>query len=176
MQYVILDVDNKYKGDGHGIDWFYVSMTFGFIVGFWGFIGPLFLYRSWKRTYFQLIDNMCHKVKLRSEWHQPHLEFPRQIHHKRILSVAEPSQVGDQGASLAGNKDIGSVHVMVKELLDQPGDSKSFQYVSYQVRKPLEKPKSSTNLSGDKISAPDLAPPSTPTMATVPKGKDKPVE
>nr|DAD36821.1 TPA_asm: hypothetical protein HUJ06_007462 [Nelumbo nucifera] len=39
-----------------------------------------------------------------------------------------------------GDKDIGQVHVPVKELLDNTGDEKSVQYVSSQVRKPSGKP------------------------------------
>ncbi|KAI4317605.1 hypothetical protein L6164_025463 [Bauhinia variegata] len=64
-----------------------------------------------------------------------------------------------------GDKEIGHVYVPIKELLDQPGDGKSFQYLSYQVRKPSGKPKGSLNLSykfvdsGDKMS----------------KGKEEPV-
>ncbi|KAI4354352.1 hypothetical protein L6164_003222 [Bauhinia variegata] len=56
-------INNKYKGGGHEINWFYVSMAFGFIVGFGGFVGPLFLYRSWRYAYFQFIDNMWYKVR-----------------------------------------------------------------------------------------------------------------
>ncbi|KAJ1395202.1 C2 domain [Sesbania bispinosa] len=49
--------------------------------------------------------------------------------------------------SLSTDKDIGTVHVPLKELLDQTGDGKSFQHVSYQVRKPSGKPKGALNFS-----------------------------
>ncbi|TKY45193.1 Leucine-rich repeat receptor protein kinase PXL1 [Spatholobus suberectus] len=32
----------------HGVNWFFVSMTFGFVVGFWIVIAPLFICRSWR--------------------------------------------------------------------------------------------------------------------------------
>ncbi|XP_028783944.1 protein SRC2-like [Neltuma alba] len=63
--------------------------------------------------------------------------------------------------SMAGDKDIGVVHVPVKELLDNTGDGKSAQFVSYQVRKPSGKPKGSLNFSykfGEKVTAPVAAP------------------
>jgi len=59
--------------------------------------------------------------------------------------------------ALATDKDIGQVHVPLMELLKQPGDGKSFQHVSYQVRKPSGKPKGALNFSykfGDEFAAP----------------------
>lgn len=55
-----------------------------------------------------------------------------------------------------GDKDIGEVNVPIKELLDSPGDGKSMQFVSYQVRKPSGKPKGELRFAykfGDQISA-----------------------
>ncbi|CAL5198873.1 unnamed protein product [Lathyrus oleraceus] len=49
--------------------------------------------------------------------------------------------------SLAIDKDVGSVQVPLGELLKQTGDGKTFQHVSYQVRKPSGKPKGSFNFS-----------------------------
>uniref|UniRef100_A0A5B7A254 Putative cytokinesis protein sepA-like n=1 Tax=Davidia involucrata TaxID=16924 RepID=A0A5B7A254_DAVIN len=54
-----------------------------------------------------------------------------------------------------GDKDIGEVHVPIKELLDNVGDGK-MQFLSYQVRKPSGKPKGQLNLSykfGEKVAA-----------------------
>ncbi|KAG5108855.1 hypothetical protein JHK84_045762 [Glycine max] len=40
---------HSYEGsDGHGVNWFFVSMTIGFIVGFWIVIAPLLICRSWR--------------------------------------------------------------------------------------------------------------------------------
>ncbi|XP_054795130.1 receptor-like protein EIX2, partial [Prosopis cineraria] len=35
----------------NGINWFFVSMAFGFIVGFWAVVGPLPFSRSWSATF-----------------------------------------------------------------------------------------------------------------------------
>ncbi|XP_061349178.1 protein SRC2-like [Gastrolobium bilobum] len=72
--------------------------------------------------------------------------------------------------TLGADKDIGQVHIPVKELLDQTGDGKSFQHVSYQVRRPSGKPKGALNLSykiGEKVAAPVKAPP----VSAVPKAE-----
>ncbi|KAJ4954654.1 hypothetical protein NE237_011437 [Protea cynaroides] len=65
--------------------------------------------------------------------------------------------------SIGGDKEIGEVHVPVKELLDS-GDGKSAQHVSYQVRKPSGKAQGQLNLSyklGDRV---------TPSAPAVSKG------
>ncbi|WVZ15252.1 hypothetical protein V8G54_012818 [Vigna mungo] len=54
------------KNGGHGVNWFFVSMTLGFIVGFWVVVVPLFISRSWRYTYFCFLDDMCYK--LQSYW------------------------------------------------------------------------------------------------------------
>ncbi|KAK3189756.1 hypothetical protein Dsin_029317 [Dipteronia sinensis] len=46
-----------------------------------------------------------------------------------------------------GDKDIGEVIVPVKELIDTPGDGKSPQFLSYQVRTPTGKPKGQLHFS-----------------------------
>nr|WHO55008.1 receptor-like protein EIX2 [Nitraria sibirica] len=43
--------------------WIYVSMVFGFIVGFWGFVGPLFVNRRWRYTYYNFLDYLGYKVR-----------------------------------------------------------------------------------------------------------------
>ncbi|KAL2339045.1 hypothetical protein Fmac_013491 [Flemingia macrophylla] len=73
--------------------------------------------------------------------------------------------------TLAADKDVGEVHVPLRELLDQPGDGKSFQHVSYQVRKPSGKPKGALNFSY-KIAAPvkpSASAPPPPQVPPVPK-------
>ncbi|XP_004508275.1 protein SRC2-like [Cicer arietinum] len=49
--------------------------------------------------------------------------------------------------NLAADKDIGSVQIPLRELQNHTGDGKSFQHVSYQVRKPSGKPKGAFNFS-----------------------------
>lgn len=83
--------------------------------------------------------------------------------------------------TVAGDKDIGHVHIPVKELLQNPGDGKSSLFVSYQVRKPSGKPKGSLNLSykfGEKIAAATTTPPAAAkatATATAKVSKDEPV-
>ncbi|MED6196538.1 hypothetical protein PIB30_048452, partial [Stylosanthes scabra] len=50
--------ENGRESNGHGINWFFVSMGLGFIVGFWGVVAPLFIYRSWRFAYFRFLDNI----------------------------------------------------------------------------------------------------------------------
>ncbi|XVF03765.1 hypothetical protein REPUB_Repub05bG0021300 [Reevesia pubescens] len=38
--------------------WFYAGMGLGFAVGFWGFCGAVFFKRSWRHSYFRLLDNV----------------------------------------------------------------------------------------------------------------------
>ncbi|XP_020227733.1 protein SRC2 [Cajanus cajan] len=71
--------------------------------------------------------------------------------------------------TLAADKDIGQVHVPLRELLDQAGDGKSFQHVSYQVRKPSGKPQGAFNFSykfADKFAAPAKASASASTSTS----------
>ncbi|XP_044473235.1 receptor-like protein EIX2 [Mangifera indica] len=44
------------------VDWFYVSMALGFVVGFWIFIGPLFFSRRWRCMYFQFLSSLQEKL------------------------------------------------------------------------------------------------------------------
>ncbi|KAL2334726.1 hypothetical protein Fmac_015939 [Flemingia macrophylla] len=48
---------HKHKGSHRqNVKWFFVSMTFGFIVGFWIVVGPLFICRSWRYAYYDFLD------------------------------------------------------------------------------------------------------------------------
>ncbi|KAL2334695.1 hypothetical protein Fmac_015908 [Flemingia macrophylla] len=49
--------------DGHEVNWFFVSMAIGFVVGFWTVVAPLLIYRSWRYVYFSLLDEMLYKLK-----------------------------------------------------------------------------------------------------------------
>ncbi|PON90868.1 LRR domain containing protein, partial [Trema orientale] len=52
------------NGKKHGLelDWFYVSMALGYVVGLWGVIGSLLLNRSWRFFYFRFLENMWYKL------------------------------------------------------------------------------------------------------------------
>ncbi|KAK2639697.1 hypothetical protein Ddye_027492 [Dipteronia dyeriana] len=56
-------------GSENGVDWFgfYVSMAPGFVVGFWGFIGPLLINKRWSTTQ----DSTVKVSKVKSLEHAP---------------------------------------------------------------------------------------------------------
>ena len=41
---------------------FYVSVTLGFVVGFWGVVGTMVLNRSWRFSYFKFLNNFKDKL------------------------------------------------------------------------------------------------------------------
>ncbi|XP_050252040.1 receptor-like protein EIX2 [Quercus robur] len=49
--------------DGFEVDWFYMSMALGFVVGFWGVCSSLLLYKPWRIMYFQFLDQVGYKLK-----------------------------------------------------------------------------------------------------------------
>ncbi|XP_027357266.1 receptor-like protein EIX1 [Abrus precatorius] len=51
------------ESDGHGVNGFFVSMIFGFVIGFWLVVAPLFIYRSYRFAYFRLVDNVWFKLR-----------------------------------------------------------------------------------------------------------------
>ncbi|KAF3946988.1 hypothetical protein CMV_026815, partial [Castanea mollissima] len=53
---------SKHNG-GLEVDWFFVSMALGFVVGFWGVCGPLLLNKQWRIMYFEFLDHMGYKLK-----------------------------------------------------------------------------------------------------------------
>jgi len=60
----ITNFDLNDKGSNkHGVNWFFVSMTFGFVIGFWIVVGPLFICRSWRYAYFNFHDHMWFKLQ-----------------------------------------------------------------------------------------------------------------
>ena len=65
INYVNLDKENKGSKHNGGlqVDWFFVSMALGFMVGFWGVCGPLLLNKQWRIMYFQFLDHMGYKLK-----------------------------------------------------------------------------------------------------------------
>jgi len=56
------DLNDK-ESNKHGVNWFFVSMTFGFIMGFWIVVGPLFICRSWRYAYFRFLDHLWFKLQ-----------------------------------------------------------------------------------------------------------------
>uniref|UniRef100_A0A7N2MLI4 Leucine-rich repeat-containing N-terminal plant-type domain-containing protein n=1 Tax=Quercus lobata TaxID=97700 RepID=A0A7N2MLI4_QUELO len=48
---------------GLEVDWFYVSMSLGSVVGFCGVCGPLLFNKQWRMMYFQFLDHIGYKLK-----------------------------------------------------------------------------------------------------------------
>ncbi|PRQ35637.1 putative leucine-rich repeat domain, L domain-containing protein [Rosa chinensis] len=48
----------------HQFPWFYVSVAFGFIIGFWGVCGPLVLRTKWRYAYDHFLDNVQDKLRV----------------------------------------------------------------------------------------------------------------
>ena len=58
------NLENKRSKDfgGPKVDWFYVSMALGFVVGFWVVLGPLLLNKQVRIVYFQFLDHLGFKL------------------------------------------------------------------------------------------------------------------
>ncbi|XP_059629361.1 receptor-like protein EIX2 [Cornus florida] len=56
-------IENGADKTGHrfAVDWFYVSMALGFVVGFWGVVGPFLFNKSWRFVCFQFMDNIWYR-------------------------------------------------------------------------------------------------------------------
>ncbi|XP_057718510.1 receptor-like protein EIX2 isoform X1 [Arachis stenosperma] len=55
--------NNEKERKNHGVKWLFVSVAFGFIVGFWGFVGPLFIFKSWRYAYYRFLDDVWYKLQ-----------------------------------------------------------------------------------------------------------------
>jgi Leucine-rich repeat (LRR) protein len=58
------NADDEGGEDGGWIDMklFYVSMPFGFVVGFWGVFGPLAFNKAWRSAFFKFLVDMKYKL------------------------------------------------------------------------------------------------------------------
>ncbi|RZB61723.1 Receptor-like protein EIX2 [Glycine soja] len=55
---------HSYEGShGHGVNWFFVSATIGFVLGLWIVIAPLLICRSWRHAYFHFLDHVWFKLQ-----------------------------------------------------------------------------------------------------------------
>uniref|UniRef100_A0A2C9VNR4 Leucine-rich repeat-containing N-terminal plant-type domain-containing protein n=1 Tax=Manihot esculenta TaxID=3983 RepID=A0A2C9VNR4_MANES len=52
------------ESKGLEVEWKIVSITIGFVVGFWGVLGPLILNRAWRIEYYQFLDRMWYRIQL----------------------------------------------------------------------------------------------------------------
>ncbi|TYH45971.1 hypothetical protein ES332_D11G303200v1 [Gossypium tomentosum] len=44
------------------VNWLYVSIVLGFVMGFWAVVAPLCFIRSWRHAYYQKLDNVGNKL------------------------------------------------------------------------------------------------------------------
>ncbi|KAK9209660.1 hypothetical protein WN944_002027 [Citrus x changshan-huyou] len=56
------DIDGNDDGDEDEVNWFYVSLALGFVVGFWLVMGPLLVSRKWRYTYYHFLDRLGNKI------------------------------------------------------------------------------------------------------------------
>ncbi|KEH25981.1 disease resistance family protein/LRR protein, putative [Medicago truncatula] len=47
---------------------FYISLTFGFIIGFWGVFGSILIKRSWRHAYFKFLNNLVDNIYVKCRW------------------------------------------------------------------------------------------------------------
>ncbi|WCJ39078.1 Receptor-like protein EIX1 [Euphorbia peplus] len=50
------------KDNDMEVDWFYLSMLLGFVVGFWGAVGSLIFNNRWRCFYFRSLSNLWEKI------------------------------------------------------------------------------------------------------------------
>ncbi|KAK4559574.1 hypothetical protein RGQ29_008697 [Quercus rubra] len=64
INYVKPNIESKRSKDFGGlkVDWFFVSMALGFVVGFWVVLGPLLWNKQWRILYFQFLDHLGYKL------------------------------------------------------------------------------------------------------------------
>ncbi|KAG4177102.1 hypothetical protein ERO13_A11G293841v2, partial [Gossypium hirsutum] len=55
------DVANN-RNSSEGMNWLYVSMILGFVMGFWGVVAPLFFIWSWRHAYYRKLDHVGRKL------------------------------------------------------------------------------------------------------------------
>ncbi|KAH1084082.1 hypothetical protein J1N35_023843 [Gossypium stocksii] len=54
--------NNGSSNEGSKVNWLYVSIVLGFVMGFWGVVAPLFFIRSWRISYYRKLDHICGKL------------------------------------------------------------------------------------------------------------------
>ncbi|MBA0730051.1 hypothetical protein Golax_022646, partial [Gossypium laxum] len=54
--------NNGSSSEGSKVNWLYVSIVIGFIMGFWGVVAPLYFIRSWRIAYYRKLDHIYCKL------------------------------------------------------------------------------------------------------------------
>jgi len=48
---------------------FYICLTFGFIIGFWGVFGSILIKCSWRHAYFKFMNNLADNIYVKCRWY-----------------------------------------------------------------------------------------------------------
>ncbi|TYH46771.1 hypothetical protein ES332_D11G361900v1 [Gossypium tomentosum] len=60
---ISIDVANNGSSrEGSKVNWLYVCIVLGFVMGFWGVMAPLFFIRSWRHAYYRKLDHVGRKL------------------------------------------------------------------------------------------------------------------
>ncbi|TYI58323.1 hypothetical protein E1A91_D11G348700v1 [Gossypium mustelinum] len=54
--------NNGSSSEGSKVNWLYVSIVLGFVMGFWGVVAPLFFIRPWRHAYYRKLDHIYAKL------------------------------------------------------------------------------------------------------------------
>ncbi|TYI58295.1 hypothetical protein E1A91_D11G346200v1 [Gossypium mustelinum] len=54
--------NNGSRSEGSNVNWLYVSIVLGFVMGFSGVVAPLFYIRSWRHAYYRKLDHIGRKL------------------------------------------------------------------------------------------------------------------
>ncbi|KAG4177099.1 hypothetical protein ERO13_A11G293800v2 [Gossypium hirsutum] len=54
--------NNGNSSEGSNVNWLYVSIVLGFVMGFWGVVAPLLFIRSWRIAYYRKLDHIFGKL------------------------------------------------------------------------------------------------------------------
>ncbi|KAA3476105.1 putative leucine-rich repeat receptor-like protein kinase [Gossypium australe] len=54
--------NNGSSSEGSKVNWLYVSIVLGFVMGFWAVVAPLFFIRSCSIAYYRKLDHICGKL------------------------------------------------------------------------------------------------------------------
>ncbi|MBA0716617.1 hypothetical protein Golax_015436, partial [Gossypium laxum] len=55
-------VNNGSSKEGSKVNWLYVNIVLGFVMGFWVVVAPVFFIRSWRIAYNRKLDHICGKL------------------------------------------------------------------------------------------------------------------
>ncbi|KAM4085111.1 hypothetical protein ACJW30_10G002100 [Castanea mollissima] len=123
INYVKPNIQNKRSKDFGGlkVDWFFVSMALGFVVGFWLVLGPLLWNKQWRILYFQFLDHLGYKLSgvVAQTW-QHYIDTLGLV--ERFLCSSRPKFISTRGLWRAETSSTLAQYIAeTKDLLKQRG-------------------------------------------------------